>query len=141
GEESGGLSIGGHIPEKDGILANLLILEALAYEQKPLCRLTEELHQEIGINYINHRIDLKLTNDLKETAMKFFKENTPKSIGNITVKNIKTIDGIKIYFEDESWMLIRPSGTEPLLRIYFETNEQNKLDNFINDTKKIISKF
>jgi len=138
GEESGGLSIWGHIPEKDGILANLSILEAVAYENKPLYKIVENLKDEIDSHYINHRIDLHLSEEAKNSAMKMFRENPPKSIGGIKVSNISKLDGIKFYFEDGSWILIRPSGTEPLFRIYFETDSQDKLDTMIQDIKNII---
>jgi alpha-D-glucose phosphate-specific phosphoglucomutase len=138
GEESGGLSIWGHIPEKDGILANLAILEAVAYENKPLYQIVEDLKNEIGKHYINYRLDLRLSESAKDSAMKMFKENPPASVGGIKVNKINNLDGMKFYFEDESWMLIRPSGTEPLFRIYFETDSQEKLDKMIEDIKKIV---
>jgi len=138
GEESGGLSIWGHIPEKDGILANLSILEAVAYENKPLHQIVEDLKNEIGSHYINHRIDLRLSEDAKASAMKMFKDNPPKEVAGIKIKNITALGGIKLNFEDESWILIRPSGTEPLFRIYFETDSQDKLNRMIQDIKKII---
>lgn len=141
GEESGGLSIWGHIPEKDGIVANLTLLEAVAYENKPLYQIVEDLNKEIGTRYINHRTDLHLDEDTKQAAVKMFKENPPQEVGGIKVKNVTTLDGIKLWLEDgNSWMLVRPSGTEPLLRIYFETDSQEKLDNFINSVKNTVSK-
>lgn len=138
GEESGGLSIWGHIPEKDGILANLSILEAVAYENKPLYQIVEDLKDEIGSHYINHRIDLRLSEETKSSAMKMFRNNPPQSVGGIKISSINNLDGVKFNFEDSSWMLIRPSGTEPLFRIYFETDSQDKLDKMIQDIKKII---
>lgn len=139
GEESGGLSIIGHIPEKDGIVANLLVLETMAYEGKPLYQIVEDLKQEIGIHYINYRLDLRLTEELKEAAMSMFLNNPPEKIGSVKISRINKLDGVKFYFDDDnSWMLIRPSGTEPLLRIYFETDSQQKLDLMVEDTKKLI---
>lgn len=141
GEESGGLSILGHIPEKDGIVANLCLLEAMAYEGKPLYKIVEELNSEIGTEYLNHRIDLKLTEEVKEAAMKMFEVNPPKELGGIKISEITRIDGIKFWFEDKnSWMLVRPSGTEPLLRIYFETDSKDKLENFVNDIKATVER-
>ncbi len=139
GEESGGLSVMGHIPEKDGILANLLVLEAMAYEKKPLYRIVEELGREIGINYINYRLDLRLTPESKESAMNMFLNSPPGQLGNIKITRESKLDGVKFYFEDDnSWMLVRPSGTEPLLRIYFETDSRQKLDAMVGDVKKIV---
>ncbi len=128
GEESGGLSIQGHIPEKDGILANLLILEAMAYENKSLVDLQKGLYDFVGCRFYNDRVDRRLENfDEIKPILEEYKNKT--SIGRFTVKNIDTKDGVKLYFDDDtSWMLVRPSGTEPLLRIYFESDSKQKLD-------------
>ena len=127
GEESGGLSIQGHIPEKDGILANLLILEAMAYENKSLVDLQKELYDFVGCKFYNDRIDKRLDNvDEIKPILEEYKNKT--KIGDFQVKNIDTKDGVKLYFTDNaSWILIRPSGTEPLLRIYFESDSKDKL--------------
>lgn len=139
GEESGGLSVLGHIPEKDGILANLLILEAIAYEKKPLYQIVEELKQEINVHYINYRLDLHLTEETKEASMNMFLNNPPKQAGGLKITRKNKMDGAKFYFEDNnSWMLVRPSGTEPLLRIYFETDSQQKLDSMVKDIKTLV---
>lgn len=141
GEESGGLSILGHIPEKDGILANLLVLEAMAYENKMLCELVEELKSEIGIEYINNRIDINLNKDIKEKAVNMFMNQPLQEIAEFKVSNISNKDGIKYYLEDNnSWILIRPSGTEPLLRVYVETDSENKLNKIINFMNELMSK-
>ncbi len=140
GEESGGLSIWGHIPEKDGVVADLSILEVIAYENKPLYQIVEDIKDEIGIHYINKRIDLHVTEDIKEKTLKIFTQNPPQEVGGLKVTKTKNIDGFKFYFEDNSsWMLVRPSGTEPLFRIYFETDTQEKLEKMIKDIEKFIS--
>lgn len=136
GEESGGLSIQGHIPEKDGILANLLILEAMAYENKPLVELQKDLYEFVGCKFYNDRIDKKLENfDLIRPILEEYK--TKSEIGDFKVSKIDTKDGVKMYFSDNSsWVLIRPSGTEPLLRIYFESDSIEKL----NSLKALLNK-
>ncbi len=129
GEESGGLSIQGHIPEKDGILANSLILEAMAYENKSLTALQTDLYSFVGCKFYNDRIDKHLDNlnEIKPIIEHYKKIN---NIGDFKVKNTDTKDGVKLYFDDNSsWILIRPSGTEPLLRIYFESDSVEKIDN------------
>nr|QGT49653.1 phosphoglucomutase [uncultured Candidatus Melainabacteria bacterium] len=135
GEESGGLSIQGHIPEKDGILANLLILEAMAYEGKSLVQLQKELHNFVGCTFINTRVDKKLDSidEIKPVIEKFGAlENVAGQ--KITKKDYK--DGVKLYLEDgKSWILVRPSGTEPLLRIYIESDFQDKIDKIISFVK------
>lgn len=137
GEESGGLSIQNHIPEKDGILANLLILEAMAYENKTLVELQKDLKTFIGKEFINDRIDKHLENF---DEVKPFLEKVKKisQLGELKVIKTDLTDGVKLFFEDnESWILVRPSGTEPLLRIYFETVSENKMDYLKNEMTKI----
>ena len=134
GEDSGGLSIQGHIPEKDGILANLLILEAMAYENKTLVELEEDLHEFAEAKFYNDRIDEKL--ETQEQVKKAL-ENTEKmkELGNYKVTRVNKIDGVKLYFDDGSWILVRPSGTEPLLRIYIECDSLEKLEDFKENIK------
>ena len=130
GEESGGLSIGSHIPEKDGILANLLMLEAIAYSGKELRELRKEINDILGVKYINKRFDLKLSEEKKQEALDLFLNNAPKEFfGKKVVKTDKK-DGIKFYLDGgNDWILIRFSGTEPLLRIYFESLDSNYIEN------------
>ena len=128
GEESGGLSIKGHIPEKDGLLANSLILEAMAYENKSLKQLQHNLYEFAGCKFYNDRIDKKLENkdEIKPLLGKY---KALKSVGEYKVIHTDTKDGVKLYLEDTtSWILIRPSGTEPLLRIYFESDSIDKIE-------------
>lgn len=130
GEESGGLSIQGHIPEKDGILANLLILEAMAYENKTLVELQRDLAQIAGCKFYNDRVDLKLSTreEIEQVIEKFRVTETFADMGIIR-KDFK--DGVKLYLDDNtSWILVRPSGTEPLLRIYFESDSLEKIEKF-----------
>lgn len=128
GEESGGLSIKGHIPEKDGLLANLLILEAMAYYNSTLCGLQEKLYEIVGEHFYNDRIDLKLQNQ-DEVKPVLEKVKTLQTIGRYSVKKTDTKDGVKLYLDDNSsWILVRPSGTEPLLRIYFESSSLEKIE-------------
>lgn len=128
GEESGGLSVQGHIPEKDGILANLLILEVMAARGKSLVGLQEEIHELIGMRFINERIDLRLENQDQVKNALIVAENL-QHIGDLKVKKVDKKDGVKLYFDDDSsWILVRASGTEPLLRIYFESNSPEKIE-------------
>jgi len=135
GEESGGLSIQGHIPEKDGILANLLILEAMAYESKSIVELQNNLKYFVGCEFINIRVDKKLDNfDQVKPTVEKFAQMTDIAGMNVIKKDDK--DGIKLYLDDnKTWILVRASGTEPLLRIYIESDSQEKIKNvksFVN---------
>ena len=131
GEESGGLSIGGHIPEKDGILANLLILEAMAYSGKSMRELRKDLYDFVGERYYTDRIDLSFTSreEINKVLEKYKNTNC---VGGFNVTRRNLIDGVKLYLGEESTILIRPSGTEPLLRIYFESSDKSILETLKN---------
>ncbi len=126
GEESGGLSIIGHIPEKDGILADMLVAEAIAYEGKPLSQLVEEAIAEADGPLYNQRLDLHLDDAHKAAVLDFCTKTPPTEVAGIKVKEVGRKDGIKLYLEEGSWVLLRPSGTEPLMRVYLETNSLEK---------------
>lgn len=126
GEESGGLSIIGHIPEKDGILADMLVAEAIAYEGKPLSQLVEEAIAEADGPLYNQRLDLHLNDAHKAAVLDFCTKTPPTEVAGIKVKEVGRKDGIKLYLEEGSWVLLRPSGTEPLMRVYLETNSIEK---------------
>ena len=126
GEESGGLSVIGHIPEKDGILADMLVAEVIAYEGKPLSQLVEEVIAEADGPLYNQRLDLHLDDAHKAAVIDAFTKNPPAEVAGIKVKEVGRKDGIKLYLEDGSWILLRPSGTEPLVRVYLETNSPEK---------------
>ncbi|MBS3026569.1 MAG: phosphoglucomutase/phosphomannomutase family protein [Dolichospermum sp. DET50] len=127
GEESGGLSIIGHIPEKDGVLADMLVAEAIAYEGKPLSQLVQEAITEADGPLYNNRLDLHLTEAHKVAVINSYTQNPPSVVAGIKVKEVGRKDGIKLYLEEGSWVLLRPSGTEPLVRVYMETNSPEKL--------------
>lgn len=126
GEESGGLSIKGHIPEKDGILANLLILEAMAFTKKSMVELQQELKEFTGCEFVNDRVDFKL-NDRSEIDTTIEKLSQITTAAGMELKRTDRKDGIKLYFGENSWVLARPSGTEPLMRIYFESDSDENL--------------
>ena len=127
GEESGGLSIQGHIPEKDGLIANLLVLEAMADSGKSLYELQDELYELAETKFYTDRIDLKLDN-LDEIKPILEKIQAFKTVGKFNITSFDTKDGVKMMLGNKTKILVRPSGTEPLLRIYFETNNEEKLE-------------
>lgn len=139
GEESGGLSILGHIPEKDGILANLLVVEMLAFENKPLSEIWKEMVNELEFEPSNKRLDLHFTQADKEAVMDLFRTNTPSKIGEHKVVKVKTIDGVQLILDDDSWVLVRPSGTEPIVRVYLETNGPKHLVQLQYDIEELIN--
>ncbi|MDQ3129760.1 MAG: phosphoglucomutase/phosphomannomutase family protein [Acidobacteriota bacterium] len=126
GEESAGLSIRGHYPEKDGILACLLAAEAVAARGNTLTEQLKELTDRVG-NLESGRIGVKLDDEIART-LKEKLAREPSEIGGRKIEKINRMDGVKFIFEDGSWMLMRPSGTEPLVRIYAETETTKELE-------------
>jgi phosphomannomutase len=127
GEESGGLSIRGHIPEGDGVLMGLLLLEIIAEAQAPLHELIADIQRVAGpARYA--RSDLRLRHPVvKGELVSRLTEDAPPSIAGVAVREVDSLDGIKLRLEDESWLLIRPSGTEPVLRVYAEAPNDERV--------------
>lgn len=125
-EESGGISIFGHIPEKDGILACLLAVEILAYSGKTMKELLAEAAERYGTIY-HERLDIKTTQPEKERVLAALKEYQPKTLAGVKIDRMIEIEGKKMVLEDGSWVLIRPSGTEPVFRIYIEAGSTERL--------------
>ncbi len=126
GEESGGLTIKGHVPEKDGILACLLMAEVRAVEKKSFREILKNLRKMVG-PYLSDRINVHLSNDAMQNVRKHFETFTPNKIDGLTVKKIVRLDGFKYIFDDDSWMGVRLSGTEPVVRLYTEASSTKKL--------------
>lgn len=135
GEESGGVSIGDHIPEKDGILGNLLMIEALAYKNlKSVRSLADDLFAKYG-DYFSRRVDLHLSQQEKEATINKLQTFDPGNILGFEIKKIYKDDGFKFYLDNGSWLMIRPSGTEPVLRIYAESFDEQSLEDLLNYAK------
>lgn len=126
GEESGGLTIAGHIPEKDGILGCLLTTEMLAsesFDKKGLRDILQGLHEEFGY-FFSKRMDIYLSKEEMDTLSKSLQHHPPKRFGDLQVTRI---ENNKFFIEDDGWLLIRQSVTEPLIRIYSEAASQERL--------------
>lgn len=136
GEESGGLSILGHIPEKDGILACLLVCEAMAITKKTLGELWKETWEFGGYEPLATRLDLHLTAEAKESIINNLKTNAPTKFVGKKVSQVSYKDGIKLVLENGSWVLVRPSGTEPLLRVYLEASCPSALAELKKEAEK-----
>ena len=120
GEESGGISFKGHIPEGDGVLMGLLIVEMIASAQKPLHEMVKDLLNEVGPAHYQ-RTDLRLKRPVEKAEMtEYLTKEAPAEIAAQKVVEVSTSDGVKYILADDSWLLIRPSGTEPVLRVYAE---------------------
>jgi alpha-D-glucose phosphate-specific phosphoglucomutase len=127
GEESGGMSIQGHIPEGDGVLMGLLLLEVMAAARMPLSALVADLLADVGpAQYA--RTDIKLTRPVAKNEMvKKLVDTAPAAIDGVAIEDVQTTDGVKYYLDDGSWLLIRPSGTEPILRVYAEAPDDRRV--------------
>lgn len=136
GEESAGLSIKGHYPEKDGILACLLAAEAVAVRGKSLTEQLEELYSRVG-RLESDKIGVKLTDKIAE-SLKGKLALEPSEIGGKKIDSINRTDGVKFIFADKSWMLMRPSGTEPLVRIYAEAENREVLEVLIEQGRRYL---
>lgn len=136
GEESAGLSIAGHIPEKDGILAALLVIEMVAKRGTSVSELIKEVFDEVGALY-SDRKNFIITSEIRERFKEKLKK-IPNSFGGLKVIDKKEIDGVKIYLENDSWLLFRESGTEPVIRIYAEAEDKETLSMVIESGKKFI---
>ncbi|MBI4597986.1 MAG: phosphoglucomutase/phosphomannomutase family protein [Candidatus Omnitrophica bacterium] len=126
GEESGGIGVKGYLPERDGIVNGLLVLEAMAVQKKSLTAILRELQRQFGEWHYGRR-DLHLTMPQVDALFARLKHSPPETIAGVPVASVNTMDGVKLIGRDESWMLFRRSGTEPIVRIYAETPKKFQL--------------
>jgi len=137
GEESGGISFKGHIPEGDGILMGLLLVEILSKSKVTLYELVEDLLKRVGPAYYERK-DLRLSHPVSKDQMtQNLVENVPANLGGERVIDLQTTDGVKYILSDDSWLLIRPSGTEPVLRVYAEGRSQDMVQALLSFGEKI----
>lgn len=136
GEESAGLSIRGHYPEKDGILACILAMEAVAARNASLSEQLEALYKRVG-RLESGRIGVKLTDDVAAT-LKEKLSREPNEIGGRQIEKIIRIDGVKFILSGGDWILMRPSGTEPLVRIYAESESEAELEKLLDIGRKYL---
>lgn len=124
-EESGGIGVKGHIPERDGVLNSLLFLEAIVTSGVTPSEMLAALHREFGEFHFGRK-DLHVQPGPGQQLVSELAQNPPSRLTDYSVKGVETMDGTKLLFEDESWLLFRQSGTEPVLRIYSEATSINK---------------
>ncbi len=125
GEESGGIAVKGELPERDGIYNGLVIWEAMVHTGKNLSELIQEIYAITG-SFAFERADLLIPQEEKERIVNNCKNGHYKQFGDYVVQKVETLDGFKYYFSDYQWLMIRPSGTEPLLRTYAEGIDQKE---------------
>ena len=134
GEESGGIAVKGHLPERDGIFIGFLLAEVMAVRRMKLSQLVKELFDEFGEHHFG-RIDAQLTNAQKEKVMKFY-QSKPKKVGPFAITKYDMTDGVKLVTKD-GWILVRASGTEPIIRFYAESNTPKKVQQMLKVATKV----
>jgi phosphomannomutase len=136
GEESGGIGFKNYIPERDGILSGLLLMEMMAHRKKAIGEILKDVEKEYG-TFFTRRLDMEYPEEKKQKIIPALKASPPSELLGKKVVEVKTFDGIKFICEDESWLLFRLSGTEPILRIYTEAHSQKNVGKLIELGKKI----
>ena len=137
GEESAGLTIRGHLPEKDGILACLLVTEMVAARRASLGEMLEAVFHKYGALY-SERVGIKLTSEVESKLRARLAADPPTRIGHWQVREVNRVDGVKYIFDDGSWMLLRMSGTEPVVRCYAETHSRKDLEVLLETGSKFV---
>jgi phosphomannomutase len=135
GEESGGYAFRGHVPERDGILGGLYFLDLMVRTKQKPSELLKVLFEKVGYHYYD-RIDTRFTGDSQEKIRRILAAN-PETIGGLKVTGLNTTDGFKFSLEDGGWLLIRFSGTEPIIRVYCETTHENCVPAILKDGLRI----
>jgi phosphomannomutase len=139
GEESGGIGVQGHIPERDGIANSLLMLEAVAHSGKSLGELFAGIERETEWQHAYDRSDLHLSSEQqKQQVFSYFKTHPPTFVGR-NVTSIETRDGVKLNLSDNAWLLFRASGTEPLLRVYCEAQSPREVHQILHAAQSFVS--
>jgi len=135
GEESGGYAFRGNVPERDGILAGLYMLDFMVKLNKKPSELLQLLFSKVGAHYYD-RIDRSFHGDRASREKSILSAN-PSLIGGLKVTGLNSMDGFKFSLEDGGWLLIRFSGTEPIMRVYCETMHKDKVQDILQDGLKI----
>ena len=134
GEESGGIAIKGHIPERDGIWMGLTIWEFMAKSGKTLNDLIDEVYAIVG-RFSFERNDLHIKEEIKQKVLANCKSGNYSNFGKYKVAKVEDLDGYKYFFENGDWLMIRASGTEPVLRTYAESGTKEAAFDILNDAK------
>ncbi len=137
GEESNGLTVHRHVPEKDGIIACLLVVEMVARTRKNIKTLLKKLAAKTG-NFYTERNNYRLSEAKKQKLMKTLKNNKIKKIGRYNVLEIITVDGYKFMLGEDTWIMTRFSGTEPIVRLYAEAKSKKVLKDILKAGEKLI---
>jgi phosphomannomutase len=136
GEESGGYGFRGHMPERDGILAGLYFLDLMLKTRKTPSELLNYLYSKVGPHYFK-RVDVKFPASERQTITNHIRDNFPGSVNGVKVIETNTRDGFRFVLADTAWLLIRFSGTEPILRVYAESSTTARVEKLIELGKEL----
>lgn len=137
GEESGGFAFRNHVPERDGILAGLYLLDMMVQLDRKPSELISLLFEQVGPSYYK-RIDTAVDSEQRDEKERLIADAAPDRIGGLTVSGVNRTDGHKFELEDGGWLLVRFSGTEPLVRVYCESTQADRVDPILSDGLKLI---
>jgi phosphomannomutase len=138
GEESGGFAFRGHAPERDGILAALFLLDMMVRLDLKPSQLVKHLYEQVGAEYFYDRVDLRLPPEQREGALERVTAARPESLAGLRVVERVTTDGFKYVLEDGGWLLVRFSGTEPIIRVYCETTHGDKVQALLDGGVRLV---
>jgi phosphomannomutase len=133
GEESGGYAFRGSVPERDGILGNLYFLDLVVRTGMSPSQLLVHLYEKLGASYYYDRVDTRFPSDKRPEAKARLDAAQPETLAGLRVTDIVTLDGYKYVLEDGGWLLIRFSGTEPIIRVYCETTNESKVKPLLDE--------
>jgi phosphomannomutase len=136
GEESGGYAFRGHAPERDGILAGLYLLDMMVQTGRKPSQLLDLLFERVGAHYYD-RIDTRFDQSRRAEVQARVTAAQPETIGGLKCTGKSTLDGFQFFMEDGGWLLIRFSGTEPIIRVYCETTHKERVDDILQDGMRI----
>jgi alpha-D-glucose phosphate-specific phosphoglucomutase len=139
GEESGGIGFQGHIPERDGILANLMLLELLAVTKKRVTQIVADIQKEFGAS-VYDRIDMPYPLEKRDRLIQTLRTRPPKDLLGSPMAKVNDSDGVKYIAKDDSWLMFRTSGTEPIIRIYSEAATANRVKKLLECGKQLAKK-
>jgi len=136
GEESGGYGFRGHLPERDGILAGLYFIDLMLKTEKTPSQLLEYLYRKVGPHHYQ-RVDITFAGDERQAITSRLRNSSPSSLDGVRVAKLDTTDGFRFILADTTWLLIRFSGTEPVLRIYAESDSPERVERLLETGKKL----
>jgi phosphomannomutase len=146
GEESGGIGYSRFLPERDGILNSLLLANVMAEEKKPLGQLVSDLQRDFGPHYYG-RLDLHIPDEVKQQAIRRAGNDDTKRLGRYAILKKESLDGVKLFLDAptggngaEAWVLLRASGTEPLLRIYAEAASPELVKEILGSAERFVNR-